>query len=205
MEATPLRASVEDRETVAFDAYHPLLPCVPDTLELVVGGLESTKTVTVWVASTLPATSVAKYSSACTPSPIAKDPANVVHGPPSIRKEIPATPLVASVAVKLTITVEMYHPFAPGVPESAAVVCGAVVSIGIAAWWTASFSPALFVALKSRPWTPSPMTKNGDEYRVHAPPSTTTKEFVGSAFPATSVEPKLTLCDPTLLTVNVPL
>src|SRR5438445_12880435 len=110
MEATPLTASVEDSETVAFDAYHPLFPCVPDTLELVVGELESTKTVTAWVASPLPATSVAKYSSACTPSPIAKDPASVVYGRPSIRKEIAATPLVASLASGATLTIGVYQP-----------------------------------------------------------------------------------------------
>src|SRR5438445_12231781 len=128
MEATPLTASVEDSETVAFDAYHPLFPCVPDTLELVVGGLESTKTVTAWVASTFPATSVAKYSSACTPSPIAKDPAYVVHGPPSIRKEISATPLVASLAARSTVTFVTYQPPLPWTPVKDAVVVGRVVA-----------------------------------------------------------------------------
>src|SRR5437773_1868035 len=81
------------------------------------------------------------------------------------------TPLVASVALRYTVTAETNQPLLPGVPDSDAVVTGATVSTFTVREFVVSVSPALSVALYSTRCTPSPRTK-GTEYVCHGPPST---------------------------------
>src|SRR5947208_13159806 len=81
------------------------------------------------------------------------------HGPPSIRYVMFDTPLVASVALRYTVTAETNQPLLPGVPDSDAVVTGATVSTFTVREFVVSVSPALSVALYSTRCTPSPRTK----------------------------------------------
>src|SRR5207253_2562914 len=81
------------------------------------------------------------------------------------------TPLVASVALRYTVTAETNQPLLPGVPDSDAVVTGATVSTFTVRDFVVSVSPALSVALYSTRCTPSPRTK-GTEYVCHTIPST---------------------------------
>ena len=81
------------------------------------------------------------------------------------------TPLVASVALRYTVTAETNQPLLPGVPDSDAVVTGATVSTFTVRDFVVSVSPALSVALYSTRCTPSPRTK-GTEYVCQTTPST---------------------------------
>ena len=68
------------------------------------------------------------------------------HPPPSIRYEMFATPLVASVAFNATVTLDVYHPFAPTVPDREMAVVGGTVSTRMVTVCDASGNPALFTA-----------------------------------------------------------
>src|SRR5437879_12517181 len=81
------------------------------------------------------------------------------------------TPLVASVALRYTVTAETNQPLLPGVPDSDAVVTGATVSTFTVRDFVVSVSPALSMTLYSTRCTPSPRTK-GTEYVCHTIPST---------------------------------
>src|SRR5438132_7078619 len=81
------------------------------------------------------------------------------------------TPLVASVALRYTVTAETNQPLLPGVPDSDAVVTGATVSTFTVRDFVVSVSPALSVALYSTRCTPSPGTR-GTEYVCDTIPST---------------------------------
>src|SRR5438445_13547088 len=81
------------------------------------------------------------------------------------------TPLVASVALRCTVTAETNQPLLPGVPDSDAVVTGATVSTFTVRDFVVSVSPALPVAWYSMRCTPSPRAK-GTEYACQTTPST---------------------------------
>src|SRR5207253_10392798 len=81
------------------------------------------------------------------------------------------TPLVASVALRYTVTAETNQPLLPGVPDSDAVVIGATVSTFTVRDFVVSVSPALSVASCWTRCTPSARTE-GTEYVCHGPPST---------------------------------
>src|SRR5205807_8474469 len=89
------------------------------------------------------------------------------------------TPLVASVALRYTVTAETNQPLLPGVPDSDAVVTGATVSTFTVRDFVVSVSPALSVALYSTRCRPSPRTKGAEyvcqttastRYAMRAPP-----------------------------------
>src|SRR5207247_10015784 len=80
------------------------------------------------------------------------------------------TPLVASVALRYTVTAETNQPLLPGVPDSDAVVTGATVSTFTVREFVVSVSPALSEAIYSTRCTPSQRTK-GTEYVCYGPPS----------------------------------
>ena len=56
------------------------------------------------------------------------------------------TPLVASVALRVTVTADTNQPFAPAVPDRVAVVVGGTVSIETVRDFIDSTSPATSVA-----------------------------------------------------------
>src|SRR5439155_23707106 len=78
----------------------------------------------------------------CRPSPRTTGPAYESQAPVPIRYEMPATPLVASVALRTTVTLEMNQPLAPDCPERSATEAGATVSTETAMERTVSESPA---------------------------------------------------------------
>src|SRR5712691_3230920 len=169
--ATPLVASVAVRVTSTAETYHPFCPRVPESVEAVTGGCVSIDRLVEWDVSVKPAASVAKYSTTCWPSERANGLEQSSHAPPSTRQPIVATPLVASVAVSVTVTFEVYHPFDPSCPDTDAAEEGGVVSIPTMRVCVASMSPARSVALNRTVWRPSDRTK-GPVYVVHGPPST---------------------------------
>src|SRR5437667_4542849 len=81
----------------------------------------------------------------------------------------PRTPLVASVALRETVALEMYQPLLPDVPVTVGLDVGSAVSIGMIRWCTISLRPAPSVALKSSVCTPSPTTAKDCAYWVHVP------------------------------------
>src|SRR5207247_1295435 len=105
------------------------------------------------------------------PSARTKGPAYALHGPPSIRYVLFDTPLVASVALRYTVTAETNQPLLPGVPDSDAVVTGATVSTFTVRDFVVSVSPALSVALYSARCSPSPRTKVKEEAYQRPPPT----------------------------------
>src|SRR5438552_1151444 len=82
---------------------------------------------------------------------------------------MPRTPLVASVAPRETVALEMYQPLLPDVPTTAALDAGSAVSIEMVRLCTISLRPAPSVALKSSVCTPSPSTAKDCAYWVHVP------------------------------------
>lgn len=82
------------------------------------GASASTLRVREWIGSTLPASSVARYSRACMPSWSVKGEAYVCHEPASKRYEIEWTPLVASVVVTVTVALLTYQPAEPEIAST---------------------------------------------------------------------------------------
>src|SRR5207247_8882649 len=82
---------------------------------------------------------------------------------------MPRPPLVASVAPRETVALEMYQPLLPDVPTTAALDAGSAVSIEMVRGCTISLRPAPSVALKSSVCTPSPTTTKDCAYWVHLP------------------------------------
>src|SRR5467141_1043870 len=144
--ATPLEASEAVSAAVTSEIYQPLFPAVPVRWIAVTGGVMSTWIVMERDGSTTPATSTAWNSTRWVPSPTVNGPEYVSQRPPSIWYKTAATPLVASVAVRVTLTAETYHPFCPAVPERVDVVAGGCVSIERFAEWDVSMRPATSVA-----------------------------------------------------------
>src|SRR6267378_1096484 len=192
MDATPLVGSDAFRDNVTGEMYQPFSPGVPEAVAVDRGAVVSMWTVREWTESERPATSVAWYSTRCCPSVKMNGAAYRVQVPPSTRTEMLATPLVFSVACKDTVTGEIYHPLLPRVPARADVLAGAAVSILMTRWWTASFRPAPFVALKSRLWIPSALTTKGWEKMVQGPPSNRYPMKSGGEVPFTSCKVTVT-------------
>src|SRR5205823_1674860 len=120
MPATPLGASVAWKEKVTADVYQPPCPKVPASVASVTGGVVSMAIDSERIGSVIPARSVAKNSTTCTPSARTKGPAYTDQGPPSTRKVMFAIQLVASDALQKADTEETNHPFAPAVREDSA-------------------------------------------------------------------------------------
>src|SRR2546428_11656632 len=116
VDRTPLRPSVGLSVTDTFDTYQPWSPSAPANSAMVTGAVVSIAILTEWAASTLPAMSVAKYWSVCRPSVRENGIPYVCHDPLSTRYVMLATPLVASVAAREVVTLEMYQPSSPAVP-----------------------------------------------------------------------------------------
>src|SRR3989441_10737394 len=113
---TPLRPSVGLSVTDTFDTYQPWSPSTPVNEAAVDGGVVSTETIADRTVSCRPARSVAKNSRKCRPSPSPNGPLYVCHDPLSTRYATRASPLVASVAAREVVTLEMYQPSSPTVP-----------------------------------------------------------------------------------------
>src|SRR6266480_8121636 len=108
--------------------YQPFAPTVPEAEAVVIGATVLIRIVVVCPGSTSPAASVAKYSRVYSPSVRTKEPSYTSHEPLSSRYEICATPLVASDALRETVTFDRYHPLSPRDPSSTAELTGVVVS-----------------------------------------------------------------------------
>src|SRR5947199_10586858 len=87
-----------------------------------------------------------------------------------MRYHMAATPLVASLALRETETLETNQPFAPDCPERSAIEIGAIVSTETVMDRFASSLPALSTAKNSIVCVPSE-TRNGPEYSVQRPAS----------------------------------
>src|SRR5207249_10793235 len=140
--AMPLPGSLAWTEKVTADVYQPPCPKVPASVASVTGGVVSMAIDSERTGSVIPARSVAKNSTTCTPSARTKGPAYTAQGPPSTRQVMFALPLVASDALRKTVTEETNRPFAPAVPEDSAAVVGGIVSIWTATDSCGSTSPA---------------------------------------------------------------
>src|SRR2546428_8663875 len=116
VDRTPLKPSVGLSVTDTFEMYQPWSPSAPANSAMVTGAVVSIAILTEWAASTLPAMSVAKYWSVCRPSVRENGIPYVCHDPLSTRYVMLATPLVASVAAREVVTLEMYQPSSPAVP-----------------------------------------------------------------------------------------
>ena len=82
----------------------------PAPVSAVYGAVPSQRTVAVFVVSTSPALSLERNSSVLLPSIAANGAVYVVRGPPAIRYFVQATPVAASVASRLTVTVLVAQP-----------------------------------------------------------------------------------------------
>src|SRR2546425_727141 len=144
--ATPLVEPDAFSVTVTFEVYQPLSPRWPASSAVVTGAVVSIAILTEWMASMLPAMSVAKYWSVCRPSVRENGIPYVCHDPLSTRYVMLATPLVASVAAREVVTLEMYQPSSPSVPVRVIVDWGGIVSIEIFLEVAGSAFPARSVA-----------------------------------------------------------
>ncbi len=127
---TPEPASVAASTTGMVPLCQPASFAGANVAE-VTGAVASILTETVFVASTLPALSVERNRSSCSPSPLTATGSGVGRpgGGPSSWYSVPASPLppASSAPVSVIVTGPVCHP-SVGVPETAAVVTGAVSS-----------------------------------------------------------------------------
>src|SRR2546421_11411797 len=117
MSSTPPVPSEAVSVTDTDEVYQPFAPTVPETEAVVIGAIVLIWIVIVCVGSPIPAASVAKYSKAYSPLVRTKAPVYASQGPLSVRYEICATPLVASEALRETVTLDRYHPLSPRDPS----------------------------------------------------------------------------------------
>src|SRR6185503_5806086 len=123
-----------------------------------VASMVSTADLTV---STLPALSVARYSSSCSPSPVTSTGwVYGVHGPPSSAYSTDATPDAGSAAASVTGTVPACQP-SSFAGANVAVVTGAVASTFTATAFAASTLPAPSTERNRTSCVPSPATVTG--------------------------------------------
>src|SRR5712692_1935296 len=102
----------------------------------------------------------------------------------------------ASVALRVTVAVETYHPFNPTVPPTLIVETGPCGGppIAMRVVFVASALPALSVELSSNWWVPLPLTVTGTVYVVHGPRST--RYFVDATPLVASVAASVTFTGP---------
>src|SRR5262249_26301639 len=135
-DSTPVpRMSTPNTVTVAGDLSHPTAPNVPVTWKLTTGPVVSIATAAeAGGVSTLPAQSDARALPSVVPDVV------TVNGVVSRLKGLPLTlysidarprPPSLSTDESDTVTGDLYQPGIPGVPDSAMVVVGAVVSGGV--------------------------------------------------------------------------
>src|SRR5256885_16508367 len=134
--------------------YQPFAPTVPETEAVVTGAIVLMRIVVVCVGSTSPAASVAEYSRVYSPSVRTKEPSYTSHEPLSSRYEICATPLVASEALRESVTFDRYHPLSPNDPSSTAELAGGVASTRTLRDRSTSLIPATSAARNPRRWLP---------------------------------------------------
>src|SRR5438309_646831 len=170
MSSTPPVPSEAVSVTNTDEVYQPFSPTVPETEAVVIGAIVLIWIVIVCVGSPIPAASVAKYSKAYCPFVRTKASVYASQGPLSVRYEICATPLVASDALRETVTLDRYHPLSPSDPSRRAELTGGVVSTRTVTDRSTSMFPARSVARKSRTCRPSARV-TAWEYVAHGPPS----------------------------------
>src|SRR5256885_8678335 len=153
---TPPSRSEAFSVTDTDEMYQPFAPTVPETEAVVTGAIVLMRIVVVCVGSTSPAASVAEYSRVYSPSVRTKGPSYTSHEPLSSRYEICATPLVASEALRESVTFDRYHRLSPNDPCSTAELTGVVVSTRTLTDRSSSLFPARSVARNPRTCRPSP-------------------------------------------------
>src|SRR5881394_2979793 len=133
-DSTPVpEISTAKTVTVAGDLSHPAAPNVPVTWKLGTGPVVSIDTAAdAGGVSTLPAQSVARAVTRVVPVTV-NGVVYRLNGPPVRLYSMDARPRPPSFSTdeRDTVTGDLYQPGMPGVPDSAMVVVGAIVSGGV--------------------------------------------------------------------------
>src|SRR6478735_1321973 len=171
--ATPEPASVAASVTFGAVVNQPALPSgEPGSVRTVVTGAvvsaggPSTVNVRDCSSSTLPASSVERYPTVCSPSGTSTAPSYVVQAPPLMRYSVDATPEPSSSAASAKLGAVTYQPCSPSAVAGCQVrvVLGAspsAASTTTSRLVAASSLPATSVERNSTVWVPGSVITNG--------------------------------------------